>query len=79
MRLLEASGYTCTRASASIGIFDVIAIGSRDVVLVQVKSNRWPLEVEMEGLREFKAPPNCRKLIHRWKDRRQLPDVREVR
>lgn len=78
MRLLELSGYRCTRSSASLGLWDIIGVSNRDVVLCQTKSNRWPLESEMQLLREFKVPPNCRKIIHRWKDRRQLPDIREV-
>ncbi len=27
MRILEAAGYVCTRASASLGLFDIVAIG----------------------------------------------------
>jgi Holliday junction resolvase len=76
--ILEAAGYQCMKAGASLGAFDVIGVGSHDVVLVQVKSNRWPLECEMETLRLFRVPANCRKLVHRWRDRMQVPDVREV-
>ena len=76
--VLEAAGYSCMKAGASLGIFDVIGIGSQDIVLCQVKSNRWPLECEMEALREFRAPANARKLIHRWRDRMRAPDIREV-
>jgi len=32
----------------------------------------------METLREFTAPPMARKLVHRWRDRQRLPDVRET-
>ena len=78
MDLLEAAGYACTRAAASLGIFDVIGVGSADVVLVQVKSNEWPRADEMEQLRGFRCPPNAKKLVHRWRDRMQLPDVKEV-
>lgn len=78
MRLLEAAGYAVTRAAASLGVWDIIAIGPVDVVLVQVKTNAWPGSVEMEALELFKAPPNARKLVHRWRDRQRLPDVREV-
>lgn len=78
MRLLESLGYACTRAAASLGAWDVIAVGPTDVVLVQVKSNSWPGSVEMEQLTSFKAPPNVRKLVHRWRDRQRMPDVREV-
>ena len=40
MRVLEAAGYRVTRAAASLGPFDLIGIGSADVVLVQVGSRR---------------------------------------
>ncbi len=78
IKLLEDAGYACTRAAASIGVFDVIGIGSTDIVLCQVKSNEWPRSAEMEAIRLFPAPPNARKLVHRWRDRQATPDVREV-
>jgi Holliday junction resolvase len=76
--VLEAAGYRCTRSAASLGEWDIVGIGSTDVVLVQVKSNDWPGRVEMETLRLFSVPPNARKLVHRWRDRQRLPDVREL-
>lgn len=78
MRLLEAAGYNVTRAAASLGAWDLVGIGSTDVVLCQVKSNEWPRAAEMETLREFPCPANCRRLIHRWRDRQRLPDVKEL-
>lgn len=78
MDLLESSGYAVTRAAASLGAWDVIGVGSTDMVLVQVKSNSWPGSVEMETLKDFKCPPNCRRLVHRWRDRQRKPDVREL-
>jgi Holliday junction resolvase len=78
IKLLESSGYACTRAAASLGVFDIIGIGSTDVVLVQVKSNEWPRSAEIEAIRQFPAPPNAKKLVHRWRDRRPEPDVKEV-
>lgn len=78
IQLLEAAGYSCTRAAASLGVFDVVGIGPTDVVLVQVKSNEWPRAEEMEQLRDFRCPPNTKKLIHRWRDRVRLPDVKEL-
>jgi hypothetical protein len=74
--LLEASGYRCTRAAASLGAWDIIGIGSTDVVLVQ--TNQWPGSAEMETLRDFPCPPHCQKLVHRWRDRQRLPDVKTV-
>lgn len=77
-RLLEGAGYRVIRAAASHGAFDLVAVGPADVQLVQVKANRWPLAEEMDELRAFECPPNCRRVIHRWRDRQGAPDVREV-
>jgi len=78
MAVLEAAGYRCTRSAGSLGEWDVIGISGRDVVLVQIKTRDWPGAVEMEQLKMFVAPPNVRKLIHRWTDRRPLPEVKEI-
>lgn len=78
IRLLEAAGYACTHAAASLDVFDIIGVGSTDIILCQVKSNEWPGSVEMEAIKNFPAPPNSRKLVHRWRDRVSLPDVQEV-
>lgn len=78
MRILEAAGYRCTRSAASLGEWDIVGLGTLDVVLVQVKSNRWPGSQEMAVLREFVVPSNVRKLVHRWMDRARLPDVMEL-
>jgi hypothetical protein len=42
------------------------------------RGTNGPGAVEMGTLKLFPVPPNCRKLIHRWVDRRALPDVREL-
>lgn len=76
--VLEAAGYRVTRSSASLGEWDLIGISRTDIVLCQVKTRDWPGGSEMESLREFPAPPNARKLIHRWRDGHKLPDVREA-
>jgi hypothetical protein len=34
----EAAGYACTRAAVSLGVWDIISIGSTDFVAVQVKT-----------------------------------------
>jgi len=76
--LLEAAGYRCTRAAASLGTWDIIGICPADVVLLQVKSRDWPGTAEMGILKAFPCPPQCRKLIHRWRERQRMPDVREL-
>ncbi len=78
MAVLEAAGYACCRSAASLGAWDIIGIGSSDVVLVQVKTRDWPGSTEMETLQMFAAPKNARKLVHRWRDRQRLPDVKEL-
>src|SRR5262249_52379642 len=78
MAILEAAGYRCTRSAASLGEWDIVAIGSTDVVLVQCKTRNWPGSAEMETLRLFAVPPNCRKLVNRWRHRARVPDVREL-
>ena len=78
IRLLEAAGYLCTRAAASLGCWDIVGIGSVDLVLCQVKSNRDACPAERETMRNFPAPPNARKLIHIWKDRQRMPLVKEL-
>jgi len=78
MAVLEAAGYRCTRSAASLGEWDIVGIGTADVVLCQVKTRDWPGELERRVLADFPAPPNCRKLLHRWRDRQRLPDVLEV-
>ena len=78
MAVLEAAGYRCTRSAASLGAWDIVGIGSTDVVLCQVKTRKWPGTVEMETMRLFSVPANVRKLVHRWRPRRRIPDVREL-
>ena len=76
--ILEAAGYRCTRSSASLGTFDIIGICGTDIILCQVKTRDWPGSVEMEAIKRFPAPSNARKVVHRWRNRQTLPDVREV-
>jgi Holliday junction resolvase len=78
IKLLESLGYSCFRMAGSLGKFDVIGISATDFVCVQVKSNRMPGTVEIEAIKNFNAPANCRKLIHVWQDRQRLPFVKEV-
>ncbi len=47
-------------------------------MLVQVKTRDWPGARERQALAAFPAPPNTRKLLHRWRARQRMPDVFEV-
>ena len=76
--LLESAGHACTRVAASLGIFDVIGTRPTDVVPVPCKTRDWPGLVEMEATRNFQCLPLCKKIIHLWRDRARLPDVRTI-
>lgn len=76
--ILEAMGYRVTRSGASLGAWDLIGISKTDFCVVQVKVRDWPGSVEMETLKLFEVPANCRRVIHRWRDRQRTPDVREL-
>jgi Holliday junction resolvase-like predicted endonuclease len=76
--LLELAGYRCLKSGGSLGEFDVVGIGTKDVVLVQVKSNHAPRALERASLIEFRVPCNVRKFCHIWHDRKRTPDVIEL-
>lgn len=78
MRYLETIGYACTRAAASLGAWDIIAIGPRDIRCIQVKANRWPGSVEMETLEQFTCPPCVIREVWRWDDYAREPKVRTI-
>jgi Holliday junction resolvase len=73
---LEAQGYAVVRAAGSHGVFDLVAIGPKDVRLLQVKANRWPGSDEMEKLRSFRCPAIVSREVWRWDDRMPGPKVR---
>lgn len=77
--LLEDAGYSVTKAGASLGVFDLIAIGADNIILVQVKSNRWPGSEELAEIRAFVCPVAvCIKRVYRWRDGCTEPDVMNV-
>lgn len=78
MAILEAAGYRCTRSAASLGEWDIVGIGTTDIVLVQVKTRDYPGAMERRALEDFRVPAGVRKLIHRWRHRQRLPDVKEI-
>ena len=79
MRILERDGYTCTRASASLGLFDVIAIGPVDIKLVQVKSGtKYLSAVERERIQELTVPANVSRECWRFPDRAHGPLIERL-
>jgi len=83
---LEARGYRVLRCAGSFSEWDLIAFLKKnwrgrtgtwaEILLVQVKSSRWPGSKEMKAMRDFPAPANCAKHIHRWQPRYKEPEVR---
>jgi Holliday junction resolvase len=80
MKILAAAGYACTRAAASLGVFDVIAIGARDVRLIQVKAgDRCQISpLEREAIRSFIVPPHTTREIWKFHDRVTTPIIERL-
>jgi Holliday junction resolvase len=77
-KVLEADGYVVTRSAASRGVWGLIGVRRSDVVLVQVKTRRWPKSVELRRMKLFACPKGVRRLIHRWRPGVAEPDVRAL-
>lgn len=75
MRILEAVGYYCVRAGGSLGMFDVIAIGPRDVRCIQVKAGdgNYCSKIEREMMRDCRMLEACSREIWRFPDRCREP------
>ncbi len=54
------------------------ATGARIWWFYRSKPRDWPDGKEMETLRGSRCRSNCRRSVHRWRDRQRLPDVKEV-
>jgi len=79
MRILEQAGYRCTRAGASLGLFDVLALGAHDVKAIQVKSGtKYCSAVEREQLELVQVPANVSKEIWRFPDRCKAPLIERL-
>jgi Holliday junction resolvase len=79
VKILEAAGYLCTKAGGSLGVFDVIAIGSLDVRCLQVKSGGEYLSgVEREQIEELRLPRNCSREVWRFPDRCRDPLIERI-
>ena len=79
MRVMEAAGYVCTRSSSSKGPWDVVAVSSTDIALIQVKQGKTrPGKAERDLLLEVRRPPCARVLLHYWPPRSREPEVEEL-
>lgn len=74
IRILEAAGYYCTKAGGSLGVFDVVALGPKDVRAIQVKSGGARLSgVERETITGLALAPNVSREYWRFPDYAREP------
>ena len=66
------------RRAPSHGIWDIIAIGLKDIVPCEVKTGDWPGAADSDALKLFPAPPNACKVIHRSRVRQRKPKIRGI-
>ena len=79
MRILEAAGYHVTRAAGSLGMFDVVAINSQGMRLIQVKTNRDASPVERETIALFDGlPANATKEVWIFRDYAREPLIKTI-
>ena len=73
MKTLEQDGYLVTRSGASLGLFDLVAVGPADVLLVQVKAGSARLsKSERARIASLAVPAACRREIWRFPGRLAL-------
>jgi len=71
---LEDIGYMVIKSGASLGLFDLIALGKKQCRLIQVKSN-YANPATKEALELFDAPTYCTKELWIYKDRIKKPII----
>lgn len=81
IRILEAAGYCCTKAGGSLGVFDVIALGPKDVRCVQVKAGQrpWLSPAEREAIELVCVPANVSKELWKFHDYARQPVIEVLR
>lgn len=73
---LEQKGYLVSRAAGSLGLFDLVAVGPYDVLLVQVKAGSSRLSPkERAAIAALRTGPFVEKCWHLWPDRAKEPEV----
>lgn len=80
IKVLEAAGYTCTKAGGSLGLFDIVAISKQGIRLVQVKTGRNAPPHEREAIAEFdNFPPGSTKELWIWFDYQRQPQITVIK
>jgi Holliday junction resolvase len=79
MQILQDAGYVCTRAGASLGMFDVVALGPVDIRCIQVKSGGQYLSaIEREQITGLAVPANVSRECWRFPDRCRAPLIERL-
>ena len=79
IRILERAGYCCTKAGGSLGLFDVIAVGPKDIRCIQVKCGSARLSgTEREQIRLLPVPANVSREYWRFVDYSRTGPLIEV-
>jgi Holliday junction resolvase len=74
-QILETAGYRTLRSAGSHGDFDVVGYNAVGVLFVQCKLDRDLTPAEREQLAQIQLPPNCLKLVHRYRTGRKDPEI----
>jgi len=86
VKLEEVVKWPSTRDLRRLGYSDtwIYNLLSRGILIGERLGREWRISPESIAAYELrprrwrKTPPGCRKLLHRWRDRQRLPDVREL-
>ena len=76
IRVLEAAGYDCTRAAASKGTWDIVAMNEDNLRLIPGQANHPPGPKERQSLAGAKAPPLASREFWVWKDNVREPLIK---
>ena len=61
--ILVGRGFIVIRSAGSKGPVDLVAIGSQEILLVQVSKLKVKSSRDLEDLRSMQAPPNVRRQL----------------
>lgn len=78
IKFLEDCGYTCTRSASSKGLWDVVAVSSTEVRLIQVAYGRDKRPSEIETFELFIVPRGVAKELWHYEKGKTLPNIRRL-
>ena len=87
-KILEAAGYDVQLAPLPqkwslqndlFGLWDVMAVNSREIRFVQVKTNQTARPEDREAMELWPCPPNCSKEIWIFHDGAKEPVIKELK